>query len=145
MSERWILLLNAAATLYMSGLIWFVQVVHYPLFAKVGAEGFASYERSHAQLTSWVVAVPMLVELATACLLLGVRPVHVSRLEAWIGVALVMAIWASTWLLQVPRHEQLSAGFDLKTHHALVITNWIRTLAWSARGILVLVWLARNS
>lgn len=144
MSERWILLLNAAATLYMTGLIWFVQVVHYPLFAKVGAEGFASYERSHAQLTNWVVTVPMLMEFATACLLLAVRPANVSRLEAWIGVSLVVAIWASTWLLQVPRHGQLATGFDAQAHHALVLTNWIRTLAWSARGLLVLMWLARS-
>lgn len=144
MTERWILLLNAAATLYMTGLIWFVQVVHYPLFAKVGAEGFASYERSHAQLTTWVVAVPMLVELATACGLLALRPANVSRLEAWIGVSLVVAIWASTWLLQVPRHNQLAAGFDGQAHHALVVTNWIRTLAWSVRGLFVLVWLARS-
>ena len=34
-----LLLLHAAATLFMTGLIWFVQVVHYPLFARVGEDG----------------------------------------------------------------------------------------------------------
>ncbi|MFY0528690.1 hypothetical protein ACN28I_37835 [Archangium gephyra] len=30
-----VLLAHAAATLFMVGLIWFVQVVHYPLFSRV--------------------------------------------------------------------------------------------------------------
>ena len=38
----YVLLTHLAATLYMVGVIWFVQVVHYPLFARAGAEGFAS-------------------------------------------------------------------------------------------------------
>jgi hypothetical protein len=36
-----LLLANAAATLFMVGVIRFVQVVHYPLFARVGRPGFA--------------------------------------------------------------------------------------------------------
>lgn len=31
-----LLLVHAAATWAMVGLVWFVQVVHYPLFAQVG-------------------------------------------------------------------------------------------------------------
>ena len=68
------LLLNAAATFWMVGLIWFVQVVHYPLFSKVGAEGFAAYEASHASRTTWVVAPPMLIEVVTSVLLIWFRP-----------------------------------------------------------------------
>ena len=40
--ETLILLGHLAATLFMVGVIWFVQVVHYPLFAKVGATAFAA-------------------------------------------------------------------------------------------------------
>ena len=32
-----LLLLHAGATFFMCGLIWFVQIVHYPLFAQVGS------------------------------------------------------------------------------------------------------------
>ena len=54
-----LLLIHAGATLYMTGLIWFVQVVHYPLMARVGEDGFAEYEKHHQRLTTWVVAPPM--------------------------------------------------------------------------------------
>lgn len=39
------------ATAAMVGLIWFVQVVHYPLFASVGADGFTDYETAHRRRT----------------------------------------------------------------------------------------------
>ena len=57
-----ILLLQAAATLPMVGLIWFVQIVHYPLFGEVGHDRFADYERNHQNRTTLVVAPLMLVE-----------------------------------------------------------------------------------
>ena len=60
------LLLNVAATLMMTGVIWFVQVVHYPLMEQVGASGFVTYEKLHTRWTTYVVAPPMLVEAATA-------------------------------------------------------------------------------
>jgi len=34
----------------------------------------------------------------------------------------------------------LSTGFDEKVHQALVTTNWIRTILWSLRSVL-LTWL----
>ena len=57
-----LLSLHLAATAVMTGLIWFVQVVHYPLFAAVGAEQFVAYEVAHQRRTSFVVGLPMLVE-----------------------------------------------------------------------------------
>jgi len=139
---RW-LLLNLASTLAMTGIIWFVQVVHYPLFANVGAEGFARYEALHATRTGWVVAPLMVVELATALALLAPswRPANVSPLSAWIAASLVGVIWLSTAFLQVPLHNRLAGGFDAAVVARLVATNWIRTAAWTARSGIVLWWM----
>ena len=62
----WTVFVHAFATVAMTGLIWFVQVVHYPLFARVGEEGFHAYEAAHARATSRVVAPLMLGEVGTA-------------------------------------------------------------------------------
>lgn len=67
-----LLLVQSAATLFMTGLIWFVQVVHYPLFGSAGRDIFAGYERAHQRRTGWVVGPPMLVELATALAMLRI-------------------------------------------------------------------------
>jgi hypothetical protein len=138
---REILLIQAAATLAMVGLIWFVQIVHYPLMAQVGRDSFAHYEASHTARTTWVVAPLMLVEAALA-LFLAIRPPQgISALAAWLGCGLVGIIWLSTAFLQVPMHRRLAGGFDETAHRRLVALNWIRTAAWSARGMLVLGWL----
>jgi hypothetical protein len=138
-----ILLLHVAATLAMFGVIWFVQVVHYPLMADVGAAGFQNYEATHMSLTTLVVAPLMLVEFATALLLVaGVAGKPVTGW--WIGLALLGVIWVSTFALQVPAHAKLTQGFDAVAHARLVGTNWIRTLAWTARAALVLWFAARQ-
>lgn len=135
-----VLLLHVAATWAMVGLIWFVQVVHYPMFALVGADGFARYEQVHAMRTTWVVAPLMLTELATGVLLVAVRPVALPQGALVAGLALLVVIRLSTAFLSVPRHTALAAGFDAAVHGALVTTNWVRTIAWTLRGSLVL-WL----
>ena len=132
-----LLLLQAAATLAMVGLIWFVQVVHYPLFGQVGRDRFASYERLHQFRTTLVVAPLMLVEASTAVLLLWLRPVGVTMGAAVLGALLVGLIWVSTVLWQMPAHAKLEAAFNPAAHRWLVRSNWVRTAAWTARGMLV--------
>lgn len=134
-----VMALQVASTLFMVGLIWFVQVVHYPLFADVGRDGFADYEQRHTKRTTWVVFPPMLIELATAVLLFWYRPVGLPNWQIGLGIVLLLVIWLSTALLQVPCHRVLAEGFDGATQRRLVATNWIRTVSWSLRGVLVLV------
>lgn len=137
------LLANAAATLFMAGLIWFVQIVHYPLMNQVGRDSFAAYSKSHSRLTSFTVGPPMLAEAATTILLLVLRPAAVPLAAAATGACLLAVIWLSTTLLQAPRHTALGNAFDRRQHRALVGTNWLRTAAWTARGALVswMLWL----
>jgi len=140
---RFLLLAHAAATLFMMGLIWFVQIVHYPLFDATGSAEFSAYERRHTALTSWVVGPPMLVEAVTTLLLFWFRPTDVPIWQLWTGLVFLGVLWLSTLLVQVPCHEILSQGFESLAHRRLVYTNWVRTAAWSLRGGLVL-WMTWN-
>ena len=137
-----LLLLHAAATLFMTGLIWFVQVVHYPLFARVGDDGYAGYQAAHVRRTGWVVAPAMLAELVSGVALLWLRPGGVPAAWIWLGLGLLAVVWFSTALVQVPRHDALAAGWDERAGRELVGTNWLRTIAWSVRALLVLAMLS---
>jgi hypothetical protein len=129
-------IVHAGATWFMVGLIWFVQVVHYPLMAVVPASAFQEYANSHQRLTTWVVGPVMLVEAATALAIALLQPgTPNARVLGWTGLALLGVVWASTFFVQVPLHGRLSAGLDLAVVHRLVATNWVRTVAWTARGI----------
>lgn len=143
-----ILLANAAATLYMVGLIWMVQIVHYPLFDGVGAAEFATYEARHTRGMTWIVLPPMVVELAAAILLAAMLPTakaagsEVPLWMGWAGLGLVLFLWAVTFALSVPQHAKLAYGFDAKAYRVLVDTNWLRTAAWTLRGGLAIWMLA---
>jgi uncharacterized membrane protein len=137
-TAKWILLAHFAATMAMVGLIWFVQIVHYPLFSQVGRENFRRYEIDHPRLTTWVVAPWMLLELATAILLLWYRPLGFGSIPVWLGLVLAAAIWMMTYGIQVPQHASLVMSYDADVQRRLVTGNWFRTVAWTARGALVL-------
>jgi hypothetical protein len=136
-------LVQYAATLFMTGLIWFVQIVHYPLFATVHAHtapaAFLAYETSHASRTSFVVFPPMAFELLTALAALfpSFRPAFLSQPAAIASALLVIFIWVSTGLLQVPLHNRLAANPTQATIRRLVLSNWLRTLLWTARAALL--------
>jgi hypothetical protein len=126
----------------MVGLIWLIQIVHYPLFLKVGREQFIEYSEDHQRLITYVVLPLMFLELVTAFLLWSWRPIGVSSTSIAAGIALVLVIWGSTFLIQVPQHGKLLAGYDPEVCRKLVNGNWIRTIAWSVRGIIAgwMVW-----
>lgn len=139
-----VLLVHAAATLFMAGLAWFVQVVHYPLFAEVapaapaGSDPWPAYAAAHVRRTTWVVGPPMLLEAACSVLLVAAPPEGVPAWMTWIGVGLLAVVWLSTGLLQVPAHGRLAHAFDAEVHRRLVRSSWLRTAGWTARGALAL-------
>jgi hypothetical protein len=76
----------------------------------------------------------MLVKAATGLLLVFHRPDDVPLTAAVIGLALVAIVWLSTALLQAPRHTMFGSGFDHVVWSELVLSDWVRTVAWSARS-----------
>jgi hypothetical protein len=141
-SPEAVLIAQAVATSAMVGLVWFVQIVHYPLFALVPEPVRRRYETAHANRTTWVVAPLMLIEAATALLLVAEPPPGVGRVLPVIGIVLLGLVWASTWLVQVPAHRALSRDPTDTVIRRLVIGNWPRTLLWSARAIVIVAMLA---
>ena len=129
-----VLLLNLVASWTMVGVIWFVQVVHYPLLAVVPVESATSVAVEHQRRTGWVVMIPMTVEGVTTLLLLGMVPDGVAWFVPWLaGLPLAVALLA-TVLLSVPRHARMAANPDATVGRELVTTNWVRTIAWTLRG-----------
>jgi hypothetical protein len=141
LDPRLLVLLHAAATLFLCGVIAIVQIVHYPLLNMVDRDQFAAYENAHTNLITPVVGPAMLLEAACVLGLLIERP---GSWLIWVGAGLLAVVWFSTAFLQVPQHSILSSGFNQRAYEILVQSNWLRTLAWWARGVIacVLVWQA---
>lgn len=125
------------AAVVMTGIIWFVQIVHYPLLATVGSGEFCDYTKRHQVLITWIVGPPMLVEVAAAGALLILAPLLLLSPLYTSALAMLFVIWISTAVLQVPLHGKLCQARDPRNISRLVRTNWIRTIAWTARAVLL--------
>lgn len=134
-----ILLLNFSCAGFLCGIIWYVQLCHYPLLTRVGEQNSSLYsatQKFHENRTAWVVIPPMVLELVSA-LWIWHRPAFIQPAEAMWGALLVLVIWMSTFLIQAPLHARLGRAFDRSVSNKLTLTNWIRTAAWSARVVLL--------
>lgn len=131
------LVAGAAATWAMVGLIWLIQLVHYPMLVGWSTADPVAAAAFHQRRISFVVGPLMAVEGVTALLLLVDRPEVMGAAAAWAAAALLGVALASTVLVQVPLHSRLAAGTDPEAAHRLCSTNWIRTVAWTFRGFLL--------
>ena len=132
------LLVDTAATLAMTGVIWTMQVLNYPLLALVGRDAFAAYEAAHNRRFGSIV-IPGVVGAAVGTV--GLLFARADAIPLWLPVGqagLLVVIIASTAALQGRYHTRLAAGFDPHLHSALVRSNWIRVAAWSLASVLAL-------
>ncbi len=136
--DQALLLVHALSTWWMAGVIWVVQLVHYPLMRLVSPSEWLEYEQQHRRRITLVVGPAMLLELASAVLLALRSLTHEQPRPALAlgGLALVLCVWLSTALFQAPLHLKLSERFDALDHERLVRTNWVRTAAWSLRALI---------
>ena len=135
--------LHAAATMAMVGLIWTVQVVHYPLFENVGAEAYPEYQSRHIDRIGAVLVVPWGLEGITIVALLVLAKERMMRVLAFAGAAFMGLILLVTMIWAAPVHGELLDGFDPDQHDTLMWSNLVRTLLWTARGgvAMAMVWI----
>ena len=121
--------IHLVITSILVGIIWIIQRVHYPTFRYISTELSDEFHKMHTRDITPIVAPLMVAELCLVFYDLYNGPSAVS----WIHLVLVIIIWASTFGMQVPLHQKLSMQFSLDIVKKLIRTNWIRTIAWTAK------------
>jgi len=133
-TESLIFNIHMAFTAIMTGVIWVIQLVHYPSFHYVNMVVYTKFQKFHMSRISFVVMPAMIIEIATAMLLL----VFSSSLVYVTNMILLILIWLSTAFLSVPCHTRLEKAYSFDDVDKLVKTNWPRTLLWSLRLFMLL-------
>ncbi|MFZ4405583.1 MAG: hypothetical protein ACOYOK_15930 [Pseudobdellovibrionaceae bacterium] len=128
--------LHLTCCAFMTGLIWIIQILHYPTFEKIPEKDFLNFHSWHSTKITYLVGPVMLLELATAILLfwLGTN----NNLYA-LNLILLVLIWLSTFFLSVPLHNKLTKNKNDQHIKNLVRTNWLRTSLWSLRLFILLL------
>ena len=128
----WWEILHLISTAFMVGVIWYVQLVHYPMFDEYDKERFSKIHNRHQVLTPFVVGPMMLMEVVSGCLLFDAELFLAQPL--WLVSAfLLLGVWVSTGFLQMPCHFKLERRYSARGLKFLVRSNWLRTLAWTSR------------
>lgn len=124
-------LVNLVVAAILCGLIWTIQVVHYPLFARVPADGWTDYERAHQRAITPLVLPVMAANVLLGALLLAAGPAGADGLLVAVNAFLAAVMFAGTGLVYAPLHGRLAERWDAATHRVLLRLNWLRTAAWT--------------
>lgn len=137
MLQPW-LILALVASWMMTGIIWFVQWVHYPMFNRVGEAHFAHYEQTHTRRTFQVLLAPLGLEALSGVVLLFGFTAQVLQSPVLLAIlGLQGLIYALTFFVQMPLHRILEAGFSEGAYRRLVSSNWSRTVLWTLKSLLL--------
>ena len=137
-----IFLLNLVLAFIAVGLIWTIQLVHYPSMRFIPKERFVEYHNFHSIRISFLAVPLMVAELGTSLILFYQNYNNAIQTIFLINLVIVALIWLSTFLIQVPLHNALSKEKQSEKLSKLICTNWIRTILWTARSILMILFLA---
>ena len=137
-----IFLLNLVLAFIAVGLIWTIQLVHYPSMRFIPKERFVEYHNFHSVRISFLAIPLMVTELGTSLILFYQNYNNAIQTIFLINLVIVALIWLSTFLIQVPLHNALSKEKQSEKLSKLICTNWIRTILWTARSILMILFLA---
>lgn len=117
--------------LLMTGVIWIVQIVHYPTFRFIDNQKFTLFSAFHAKYISFIVMPLMLIEILTATILALQYPEN----KIIINLTLLIITWLFTFFISVPLHTKLQKERSPNSIEKLIISNWPRTILWTFRSL----------
>ncbi len=127
-------ILNLLVSAIMLGVIWIIQIVHYPSFKWISKKEWTTFHSHHTLMISPIVAPVMLIELSLTIMIVYRLP------NFWhtFSLFLLVIIWISTFFVQVPIHQRLGDRKNLNLIDRLVHTNWVRTISWTIKTLILL-------
>ena len=125
---------HLTSTSIMVGVIWVIQLVHYPSFKYVNESDYIIFQKYHMSNISYIVFHIMFTELTTAILIFFSGE---KSFFFMLSLICLFLIWVITGVLFTKFHNILQKGKDLKMIEKMIKANWMRTLLWTLRLIMI--------
>ena len=122
-------ILQIAVTGYLVGLIWLIQLIHYPAFRHIDPASWGTFHQAHSAVLGLLAGGPMIISLLVGTWL--AYTVGDARQYAVWGCEIVA--WVVTFALSVPEHTRLARAKEDAAISRLIRWNWLRTLAWTVK------------
>lgn len=129
--------IHIVSTSLMVGVIWIMQLVHYPSFNFINVEEYKSFQEFHMKRISLIVIPFMIIELTSGVLIFWIY--QTDNIFFNISLFCLFFIWFLTAILFSKMHQKLTWGYQISIVTKLVNLNWLRTISWTLRLGLVLL------
>ncbi len=116
------------------GVILMTQILSYPLLLKLGISNFYNYYNSYTKRISFIVIPLMIFEVLLSIIL----NITLNNFYLFASNILLFVVWGSTFFIQVPIHNKLSSNHSYVLINKLIYTNWIRTIAWICKLMILI-------
>ena len=126
------------ATSVMVGVIWVIQLLHYPSFHFIQKSDYSKFQQFHMSRISFIVVPAMIIEFITGIMMLQFG--FNSNFLFISSLIILLTIWGITFIFFTKMHQVLISGYNEIIVNRLISINWSRTLLWSLR-LLVLCYI----
>ena len=132
-----ILFFHFFLTFFMTGIIWLIQLIHYPSFSFIDKNMYSTFQAFHMNRISFLVGPIMFLELFSGFYLLF----FYSESNFFvINFILNILILTMTIIVFGTIHRKLIEGFKFSLFAKLISMNWIRTILWSMKSIFIFLY-----
>ena len=132
-----ILIYHIAFCSIMVGVIWLIQLVHYPAFHFIEKSKYVLFQKFHMERISVIVIPAMSLELLSGVLIFIYRPKGIDYFL--ISMIILFTIWVITAAYFARSHQTLLNGYNKRKVVSLVKMNWIRTFLWTLRLVILMI------
>ena len=137
-SDYYLFVIHLVSTSFMVGVIWIVQLVHYPTFLFIDEQKSYDFQKFHMSRISYIVMPAMTTELFSGIYIYIYSNMAIDSNLFLLALTILIINWIITALVFVEMHNKLLINYKIEIISLLVKWNWLRTLLWSVRLILLL-------
>ena len=137
-SDYYLFVIHLVSTSFMVGVIWIVQLVHYPTFLFIDEQKSYDFQKFHMSRISYIVMPAMTTELFSGIYIFIYSNMAIDSNLFLLALTILIINWIITALVFVKMHNKLLINYKIEIISLLVKWNWLRTLLWSVRLILLL-------
>ena len=137
-SDYYLFMIHLVSTSFMVGVIWIVQLVHYPTFLFIDEQKSYDFQKFHMSRISYIVMPAMTTELFSGIYIFIYSNMAIDSNLFLLALTILIINWIITALVFVKMHNKLLINYKIEIISLLVKWNWLRTLLWSVRLILLL-------
>ena len=125
--------IHFASTAVMVGVIWVIQLLHYPTFHYIEKNNYSQFQKFHMSRISYIVIPAMVIEMLSGIMLVIINDDFI------ISFSLLVCIWIITFVFFTNIHQRLLSKYENTAVEKLVNLNWIRTTFWTVRLVILFI------